>query len=89
MTYAYLVWSNQHRAWWRPNSAGYTRDVRAAGWYARDEAIDIAGQSRDGWGDPSKPPDELAIAISDLPKNILAAVLAAQSADAVGGSKQP
>jgi hypothetical protein len=74
----HLVWSNQHRAWWRAASKGYTTDIRAAGWYERDEAIAISGQSRDGWGDPSRPPDELAIAIKDLPKNILAEVMAAR-----------
>lgn len=79
MSDQYLVWSNQHRCWWRANSAGYTNDIRAAGWYSRGEAIDISGQSRDGWGNPSKTPDELAIAINDLPKNILAEVLAARS----------
>lgn len=70
----YLVWSNQHRAWWRPNSAGYTRDVRAAGRYTRAEAIDISGTARDGWKDPAKIPDELAINIQDMPPDIFAAM---------------
>lgn len=35
----YLVWSNVHRAWWRPNAAGYTSYIEAAGRYTRDEAI--------------------------------------------------
>lgn len=70
----YLVWSNQHRAWWRPNSCGYTIDVRAAGHYSREEAISISGQSRDGWGKPTDLPDELAIPLSALPKNIRAAI---------------
>lgn len=70
----YLVWSNQHRAWWRPNSCGYTTDIRSAGRYSRDEAISISGQSRDGWGKPNDLPEELAIPISALPKNIRAAL---------------
>lgn len=35
----YLIWSNEHRAWWRPNSRGYTLDVDKAGRYSRKDAI--------------------------------------------------
>lgn len=35
----YLVWSNEHRAWWRPKARGYTIYLKAAGRYTRDEAI--------------------------------------------------
>lgn len=70
----YLVWSNQHRAWWRANSRGYTNDVRSAGLYDREEAISISGQGRDGWLEPKKAPDELAIPLSALPKNIRALI---------------
>jgi hypothetical protein len=33
-----LIWSGEHHAYWRPNSAGYTFDGLAAGLYAREEA---------------------------------------------------
>lgn len=63
----YLVWSNQHRAWWHPNSAGYTTHVHAAGRYSREEAMSISSTSRDGWRHPEDVPEELAIAERDLP----------------------
>lgn len=46
---AYLVWSNERRAWWRPRCAGYTTQLAQAGRYSRDEAIDICAFSRDGY----------------------------------------
>lgn len=77
----YLVWSNEHRAWWRPNSAGYTRDVRQAGRYDRATAIEISGSARRGWTDPMRLPDELPINIQDLPPEIFAAVLSRSPQD--------
>lgn len=35
----YLIWSNEHRAWWRPNSRGYTIDIGKAGRYTRLDAL--------------------------------------------------
>ena len=29
----YLIWSNEHRAWWRPNAKGYTVHIKTAGRY--------------------------------------------------------
>jgi hypothetical protein len=29
----WLIWSNEHRAWWRPASCGYTVDIAEAGRY--------------------------------------------------------
>ena len=72
----YLIWSNEHRAWWRPDRCGYVRDVRGAGRYSRQEAIETSGKGRDGWSDPGRLPDELAINIQDLPAEIFAAILA-------------
>jgi hypothetical protein len=63
----YVIWSNQHKAWWRPKSAGYARDVRGAGVYSRTEALDICQTARDGWG-VGHPPDEVPVLVSDLPE---------------------
>lgn len=35
----YMIWSNEHRAWWRPNAAGYTADIAQAGRYTRNDAV--------------------------------------------------
>lgn len=35
----WLVWSNQHGAWWAPNSCGYRLNVAEAGRYTLTEAI--------------------------------------------------
>jgi hypothetical protein len=36
-----LIWSNEHYAYWRPNSSGYTTDGLAAGIYDRAAAESI------------------------------------------------
>jgi hypothetical protein len=61
----YLIWSNEHRAWWRANSCGYTIHVDQAGRYPRDEALEIASGSRDGWYHGEVPP-EIAISEADV-----------------------
>ena len=37
----WLVWSNEHRGWWKPQSAGYTKSRKQAGRYSLDEATEI------------------------------------------------
>lgn len=37
----FLIWSWEHRAWWRENGHGYTPDVDDAGEYSYKEAIKI------------------------------------------------
>lgn len=69
----YLVWSNEHNAWWRANSAGYSRSILGAGLYSRDEALSIAATSRDGWR-VDRAPDELPVALADIPPEIAAAL---------------
>lgn len=57
---AYLVWSNEHRAWWRPKSAGYTVFLDTAGRYSREEAVRICRNARGGWR-PGEPPPEVPV----------------------------
>ncbi len=57
MTDLYLVWSNEHGAWWRPNSCGYTTKVEDAGRYGRKEAIAISrGRGWPATGVPDEVP---------------------------------
>ena len=37
----YLIWSNEHKAWWRGGKVGYTKQLKDAGVYKRIEAIAI------------------------------------------------
>lgn len=37
----WLIWSNEHRGWWRFCKAGYTNDIEEAGRYTFDEADGI------------------------------------------------
>lgn len=61
----YLIWSNEHRAWWRQNGCGYTVHVSEAGRYDRDEALSISANARDGWL-PGAPPPEIPVALADV-----------------------
>lgn len=61
---AYLIWSNEHRCWWGPDSCGYTTNIERAGRYSRVEAINIAGTARGGW-EVGRNPDEIAIPEAD------------------------
>lgn len=37
----YLIWSIEHKAWWKPNHRGYTQKREEAGFYENDEAYEI------------------------------------------------
>lgn len=39
--YRWLVWSDDHGGWWKPNHRGYTRDIAMAGRYTLRQAQDI------------------------------------------------
>jgi hypothetical protein len=41
MTDAYLIWSNEHRAWWRAGGHGYSKGLEGAGRYTRARALEI------------------------------------------------
>ena len=60
----YLVWSNEHRAWWGPNNCGYSTSLAFAGRYTRSDALAIAKGARNGWS-PEGNPDEIAVPLAD------------------------
>lgn len=64
MNQPYVIWSNEHRAWWGPNRWGYTPHLREAGLYPRGEALMIArtaGIARQ----PFTNPNEIALPFDD------------------------
>jgi hypothetical protein len=63
MSDRYLIWSNEHGAWWRPNSCGYTMEISEAGRYSQTEAI-ARCVTRDQR--PGRPLPELPIREDDL-----------------------
>lgn len=44
-TRVFLVWSEEHGAWWRPGHMGYTQSIREAGRYSLQEAADICAKA--------------------------------------------
>lgn len=44
----YVVWSNEHGAWWRANSAGYCTELLGAGLYTKEEAEAICARAANG-----------------------------------------
>jgi hypothetical protein len=56
----FLIWSNEHRAWWMPGSRGYTTLADRAGRYTREQALSICNGANYGW-DEDTLPNELPI----------------------------
>lgn len=53
----WLVWSNEHRAWWGPNQRHYYWDIAAAGRYTLEEALDICKARGVRRGEGINPPE--------------------------------
>jgi hypothetical protein len=41
----WLIWSNEHGAWWRPQASGYTRNIGEAGRYTKEFADDVCSEA--------------------------------------------
>jgi hypothetical protein len=37
----FLIWSNEHRMWWRANERGYTDSIEEAGRYPYEQAAKV------------------------------------------------
>lgn len=56
----FLIWSNEHNGWWSWNKRGYVQDIKKAGLYAYEEALEIC---QEGNKHPEKEnvPNELMV----------------------------
>lgn len=59
----YLIWSNEHRAWWCPAGKGYTTKLIEAGWFDHAEAVKICAKALVG---STAIPNELPVPIADM-----------------------
>lgn len=59
----YVIWSNEHRAWWGPERRGYVTNLAEAGIYGRDEANLIARNAK--FGSAPGMPNEIALPVAD------------------------
>lgn len=66
----WLVWSNEHQAWWRAGDHGYTIKVHEAGRYTLEDAIERC-QNVDEMGRP----EEVVVPAPDLVRDPEAIVL--------------
>lgn len=66
MTDNYLIWSNEHRAWWRAGRMGYTRRLKEAGVYSRDEALKICRDAIPGTAGRLGMLPEIPVRVSDF-----------------------
>lgn len=51
----WLIWSNEHEAWWKPNGNGYTNDRSLAGLYSLSDAIMYLKSANFGLSSKCKP----------------------------------
>lgn len=56
----YLIWSNEHKAWWGHGHSGYTNRIENAGHYSEKEALEICNGANYSW-DEDTLPNELPI----------------------------
>lgn len=59
----YLIWSNEHNAWWGQNGSGYTGSTDTAGRYSLEKAIEVCNGANYDWNtdQAKKIPNELPI----------------------------
>lgn len=53
----WIVWSNDHEAWWGPKRSGYFTDIASAGRYTYAEAVKICASRSESMTYPSLPPE--------------------------------
>lgn len=67
MSANWLIWSNEHRAWWGWNGNGYVRSMDKAGRYSFEEANQIC-KSANCWIGRDGVPQETMVPVESLPE---------------------
>jgi len=62
----YLIWSNEHAAWWGPDNRGYTKRVSEAGCYTHTEALRICASAMRGTADRLGMLPEVPVRLADV-----------------------
>lgn len=63
----FLIWSEEHGAWWAPDRRGYTMSLKRAGTYTEDEARAIS-TSANGGGTFCEVPVRFSLAMDEACK---------------------
>lgn len=58
----WLIWSNEHRAWWGPGSRGYEVVLSKAGRYSRERAAEICAGANRYLSEGSEPNEVMVLA---------------------------
>lgn len=61
----YLIWSNEHVAWWRPDGCAYTVSIEHAGRYSREQAMKICKGANYGFMQDTTNPNEIPVLEAD------------------------
>jgi hypothetical protein len=62
----FLIWSNEHAAWWRPSACGYTKCRPEAGQYNLAEATRIVHEANFHLRDGEEPNETMVLADYEL-----------------------
>ncbi|TXI84271.1 MAG: hypothetical protein E6Q40_09630 [Cupriavidus sp.] len=81
----YLVYSNEHKAWWRPDGKGYTTFVESAGRYTFEEASAICSGNRRSASRPGDPPPEVMVCAPEVAGKLAAALWSEQKLSPMAG----
>lgn len=68
----WLIWSNEHRAWWGPAKLGYFTNTDRAGRYTREHAAAICAQANVV---PRDPPNEVMVLAPPLAQRTMTLAL--------------
>ena len=60
----YLIWSNEHHGWWKPDGGGYTKSKIEAGQYTLEQATQTC-LNANCWHSDGMAPDETIVPWDD------------------------